>query len=82
MINSGDKQLNTFETSVNGTPNAFPLLTDNFHFSNIASRQFFALKPLQNPHRYFHNNGSIKFAICILIVFLNIFEMIGKIFTG
>ena len=82
MINSCDKQSNAFERSVSITPNTFPLSTDDFHFSNIASQQFCTLKPLQNPHWYFDSNGSIKFVICLLIIFSKIFEIIGKILTG
>ena len=59
MINSCGKQSNAFERSVNSTPNAFPLSSDDFNFSNIAIRQFCALKPLQNPHWYFDSKGSI-----------------------
>ena len=81
MINSCDKQSNAFERSVSSTTNAFPLSTDDFHFSNIANRQFCTLKPLQNPHWYVDSNVSIKFVICLLIIFSRIFEIIGKILT-
>ena len=82
MIDLCDKQSNAFERSVSSTPNAFPLSTYDFHFSDIGNRQFCALKHLQNPHWYFDSNGSIKFAICVLIIFSKIFEIIGKILTG
>ena len=82
MINSCDKQPNAFERSVSSIPNAFPLSTDDFQFSNIANRQFCALKPLRNPHWYFDSNGSTKFVICLLIIFSKIFEIIGKILTS
>ena len=82
MINSSEKQLNDFERSINSTPNAFPLSTTDFQLSNIASRQFCALKPLQNPHWYFHGNWSINFVNCLLIVFTKIFKIIGKLLTG
>ena len=39
MINSCRKQSDAFERSVSSTPNALPLSTDNFHFSNIANTQ-------------------------------------------
>ena len=82
MINSCDKQSNVFERSVSSTPNAFPLSTEDFYFSNIANKQFCALKPLRNPHWYFDSNESIKFVICLLIIFSKIFEIIGEILTG
>ena len=82
MINSCDKQSNAFERSVGSIPNVFPLSTDDFHFYNIANKQSCALKPLRNPHWYFDSNGSIKFVICLLIIFSKIFEIIGKILTG
>ena len=76
MINSCDKQSNAFERSVNSTLNAFPLSTDDFHFSDIANRQFCALKPLRNSHWCFDSNGSIKFVICLPILFSKIFEIV------
>ena len=77
------KQSNAFERSVSSsTPNAFPLSTDDFHFSNNLNGQFCILKPLRNPHWCFDSNGSIKFVICLLIIFSKIFEITGKIFTG
>ena len=82
MINSCDNQSNACERSVSSTPNAFPLSTNDFHFSNIANKQFCALKPLRNPHWYFDSNGSVKFGICLLIILPKIFEIIGKILTG
>ena len=82
MINSCDKQSNAFERSVSSTPNAFPLSTDDYHFSNIVNKQFCALKTLRNPHWYFDSNGSIKFVICLLIIFSKIFQITGKILTG
>ena len=82
MINACDKQSNAFERSVSNTPDAFPLSTDDFHFSNIANKKFCALKPLRNQHWYFDSNGSTKFLICLLIILSKIFEIIGKILTG
>ena len=82
MVNSCNKQSNAFESSVNGTPNDFPLSTDVFLFSYIANRKFCALKSLQKPHWYFHSNGSIKFVIYLLIIFSKIFEIISKILIG
>ena len=82
MINSCDKQSNAFERSVSTTPNAFPLSTDDFYFSDFANRQFCAVKPLRNPHWYLDSNGSIKFVICLLITFSKIFEILGQIRTG
>ena len=82
MNYSCDKQSNAFKRSVNSTPNGFPLSTDDFHFSNIANRQFCALKPLRNPHWYFDSNGLIKFVICLLIIFSKIFEIVGEILTA
>ena len=74
-INSCDKQSNAFDRPVNSTPNAFLLSIGDFHFRNIASRQFCALKPLRKlPHWYF--------VICQLVIFSKIFELIGKILTG
>ena len=78
MINSYDKELNTFRRSFNNTPNAFPLSTDDFHSSNIATRQFWPLKPLRNPHWYFDSYASIKFVTWLLIIFSKVFEIIGK----
>ena len=46
------------ERSAISTPNYFPLSTDGFHFSNIALKQFWALKPLQNSHCYFVTNSQ------------------------
>ena len=82
MINSCDKQSSAFERSVSSTPKAFPLSTDDFHFSNIANRHFCALKPLRNPHWYFVSNGSINFVTCLLIIFSKISETVGKTLTG
>ena len=73
MINSCDKQPNAFERSVSSTPNAFPLSTDDFHFSNIANRQLCALRLLRNRHWYFDSNGSVKFVICLQLIFFNDF---------
>ena len=81
MINSCDKKSNPCERSVSSTPNAFPLSTDDFHFSNNANKQFCALKPLRNHDWYFDSNGSITFVICLLFIFSKIFEIIGKILT-
>ena len=55
---------------------------DDFHFSNIANKQFYALKPLRNPHWYFDSNGFVKSVIYLLIIFSKIFEIIGKILTS
>ena len=82
MINSCDKQSNAFDRSVSSTSNAFSLSTDDFHFSNIANKQFYALKPLRNPHWYFDSNGFVKSVIYLLIIFSKIFEIIGKILTS
>ena len=43
MMNSCDNQSNDFEQSVSSTQNVFPLSTDDIHFGNFASRQFWAL---------------------------------------
>ena len=77
-----DKQSNAFERSGSTTPNAFPLSTDDFYFSNFANRQFCALKPLRDRYRYFDSNGSIKSVICLLIILSKIFEIVGQILTG
>ena len=82
MINSCDKQSHAFERSVSSTPNAFPLSVDDFHFSNIANRQFCALKPLRNLHCYLDSNWSVNFAIYLLINFSKIFEITSKLLTG
>ena len=79
MINLCDEQLNAFDRSVSSTPNDFLLSTYDFNFSNIVNRQFCALKPLQIPNWYFDSNRSIKFVICLLIIFSILFEIIGKI---
>ena len=51
-------------------------------FLKLSINNFCALQSLRNPHWYFESNGSIKFVICLLIIFSKIFEIIGKILTG
>ena len=63
-------------------PQMLPLGNDGFHFSNFVNRQFCELKYLPKPHWYFDSNESIKFVICLLIIFSKIFERFGKISTG
>ena len=75
-------QSKAFERSVSSKPNDFPLSTHDIHFSNIVSKQFWALNPFRKPHWYFDNKGSIKFVACLLIIFSNYFEIVGRILTG
>ena len=62
---SWEKQSNAFDRSVRSTPSAFLILIADFHFSNIDSRQCWALNRLLNPHRYFDKKDSKCSDICL-----------------
>ena len=44
------KPSKAFDKCVSEAPNVFLLSTDLFHFSNIARRHWWVLKPFRNPH--------------------------------
>ena len=68
LLHECGKQSKAFERLINSAPNTFPLSTEFFHFSNIASKQCWALKPSLNPHWYLDSNGSIKIVICLYCI--------------
>ena len=58
ISNSWSRQSKTIERSVRNAPKDLPLSTYLFHFSSIANRQCWVLKPLLQSHWYFDNIAS------------------------
>ena len=68
----------SFGKSVGKPPNILLLSTDLFHFSNIARRYCWVLKPFRNPHWYLANIFSKHCDICSNMHFSNIFDKLGR----
>ena len=52
-----------------------------FHFSNIARRHSWVLKPFRNPHWYLRNIFSKICGICLYMHFWNTFGKFGRMLT-
>ena len=60
------KVIKSFRKSAIRAPNKFYLkLLQDFHFSSIANKHCWALKPFLKPHWYTEENLSKKFDICL-----------------
>ena len=82
MSNSWSRQSKAFNKFVSKAPNILLLSTDLFHFSNIARRHCWVLKPFRNPHWYFENIFVKNCDICSDMHFSSIFDKFGRVLTG